>query len=131
MVEYLLGSLITLLSVGSVFVYFKLNPAPKPIKPMVTQSTGFASINKIFGYDAKPKQIITQATKYEHRDAKNVALYEDSAYWIEDNVFYKAGFDEDGRVDIKNKEVVDTINADGVELKLLTHIVEKLTEGNS
>lgn len=98
---------------------------------MVSQSSNFRTINKIFGYGITDKPMVTQATKYEHKDARNIALYEDLAYWIEDNVFYKAGFDEDGRVDIKNKQIVDTINADGVELKLLTHIVEKLTEENN
>jgi hypothetical protein len=76
----------------------------------------------------KPR-MITQATKHLRSTYKPVAFYEDMAYWIEDNVFYRANMDEYGAVMPETKQAVDTMTADSIELELLSFIVDKLTEG--
>lgn len=74
-------------------------------------------------------QLVTQATKHLRSTYKPIAFHDDMAYWIEDNVFYKAKMNEDGMVALETKQAVDTMAADSVELELLTFIVERLTEG--
>lgn len=70
----------------------------------------------------------TQSLSHARSNGSAVAFYEEDAYWIENHTLYRAKH-EHGIVDVNTREVVDTINANDVELKAITYIVEKLTEG--
>ena len=117
------------MSIAAVFLYFRKYPAPKPIRVLATQSTAFEAVNRGIIKEFFKPDLVTQATKHADKDLHHVAFHENTAYWIENNVFYSAVIDESGQVDLPNKQVVDTINASDVELQLFTFIVEKLTEG--
>lgn len=56
----------------------------------------------------------------------NVAINNDKAYWIKDNVLYKASIDEEGNIDSDNASPVDVINASPAELKKITEIVDRI-----
>lgn len=57
-----------------------------------------------------------------------VLFVEDKAYWIKDNSVYSANV-FDGIVDEESAFKLDIMGMDAVELKEISFIVEKLTEG--
>lgn len=65
-----------------------------------------------------------------HHDKTNikVIIVENSAYWIKDNIFYKAPLVND-LIDKESAEQVDTINMDKVQLDKMLFIMDKLREG--
>jgi hypothetical protein len=65
-----------------------------------------------------------------HHDKTNirVIIVENSAYWIKDNIFYKAPLVNE-LIDKESAEQVDTINMDKVQLDKMLFIMDKLREG--
>lgn len=126
--EYLLGSLITFMSI--LFVGMRL---PKPQKSIdqirYSQSHIYSLVKPLL--DLHPvvrNKIVTQATKYEDKTNVRVIILEGRAYWIKDNIFYTATFDGNG-IDKETTQVVDTMNMSKVELDKMIFIIDQLTDG--
>ena len=65
-----------------------------------------------------------------HYDKSNikVILFDNNAYWIKDNIFYKAPLVNE-LIDKDSAEQVDTIHMDKVQLDKMLFIMDKLREG--
>ena len=70
----------------------------------------------------------TQSSKLIAKNLVRVLFTEDKAYWIKDNTVYTANL-IDGVVDEESTLRVDMMAMDTVQLKEMSFIVEKLTEG--
>jgi hypothetical protein len=57
-----------------------------------------------------------------------VIIVDGTAYWVKENVFYKANVMGDG-VDSDTTQVVDTIGMSKVELDQMLFIMDRLKEG--
>jgi hypothetical protein len=74
------------------------------------------------------KKRISQSTKYEEKNNIRVLIIDNVAYWVKENVFYKAEVMNNG-VDSETTQVVDTIGMDSVELDKMLFIMDRLREG--
>lgn len=74
----------------------------------------------------KPKP--TQASEHLRKQMVRVLVSEGYAYWIKENVVYSAEVIDD-EIDSNHAKVVDIMAMDDIELKRITFIIEKLTEG--
>lgn len=124
--EYLLGSLITLLSL--IFLNIKINRdiGPRLPVPLFSQSRKFDLVKIYFIKKSNDTQSFNDKRKSSHR----ALVYGDAVYWIEDGYLVTADF-IDGQIDRDSKKRVDTHNLDKVELDRVIFIVEKLTEGDN
>ena len=59
-----------------------------------------------------------------------VIIFDNDAYWIKDNIFYKAPL-VNQLIDKDSAEQVDTIHMDKVQLDKMLFIMDKLREGKS
>lgn len=125
--EYLLGSIITLITVSVVNRLFKKYLYQKPTRIPITQSYLHKVMSEIAFYQNSREQRETQSSKFMNRDAVKVMIIEDKAYWIKDNQLYVAHY-ENGHIDNYSAEKVDTMSMDNVELERTMFIVEKLAE---
>lgn len=132
--EYVAGSIVT--AVVMLFVIkFANNINLKSYfrKPRVSQSYSFSllmpSISHLmtpFGLYLEP--IERQSTNHERSLKVKMVIYNNKAYWIHDGNFYTA-IVVNGVVVKESTKPVDTMGMDTVELKELSEVVEKLTEG--
>lgn len=126
--EYLLGSLITFMSI--IFVGL-MKPKTQKSLPVIkySQSHIYSLVKPLLDLHPVVKnKIVTQATKYEDKTNVRVIILEGSAYWIKDNIFYTAAFDGSS-IDKDTTEVVDTMNMSKVELDKMIFIIDQLTDG--
>lgn len=103
----------------------------KPIKKIVySQSTIYELIK-----DFIPKQMfdkpkpITQSRKYIQKNMLKVVLADGRAYWVTDNVFYKADT-VNGRIDESTIEPLDIFNMPKKELNKMLDILDNLKMGD-
>ena len=59
-----------------------------------------------------------------------VIIFDNDAYWIKDNIFYKAPLVNE-LIDKEAAEQVDTIHMDKVQLDKMLFIMDKLRDGKS
>lgn len=130
--EYFLGSIIT---IATIFVVGKV--FSKKIEPVQKISVGYSQsyiheiVKVALPYTDNPlPKMETQSVKFNKELYHRVIITDDVAYWISNNQFFCAPF-EDGFIKKDFAKLVDTINMDSVELKKITFIVEKLTEGDA
>lgn len=125
--EYLLGSLITLITMSVVARLVK-SPQnnPKRVRTNFSQSRQYKLISDYI--PIKPKKLKTQSTKHYQKQHTRVVFIGDTAYWIEKNGLHKAQF-VDGKINEETKVKVDTMGMDRVELDKMIFIVDRLTEG--
>lgn len=132
--EYFIGSIATAIVffiASRALPSFSFNNKAKNV--YVTQSMAFESIAPYVypEYNAGKwykEPIETQSRKYVQSTGVRVVIYNDNAYWLHENTFYTATA-PNGIVDQSSAKVVDVMNMNDVELKELSYIVEKLTEG--
>ncbi len=76
------------------------------------------------------RKIKTKTQSRNHYDKTNVKviIFDNNAYWIKDNIFYKAPM-VDQFIDKDSAEQVDTIHMDKVQLDKMLFIMDKLREG--
>jgi hypothetical protein len=129
--EYLLGSLLTLVSiivanrlVNKKLIKYKVSNLIYSQSVVHEVLSPFIPTNK----ELKEKTLKTQSTDHRKKSTMRVLFVEDMAYWIKDNTFYSANV-IDGFVDEESTKRVDTMGMDKVQLKEMSFIVEKLTEG--
>jgi len=125
--EYLLGSLLTLITM-SVVARFVRSPKnnPKKVRTNFSQSRQHELINDYI--PIKPKKLKTQSTNHYQKQHTRIVFIGDTAYWIEKNGLHKAQF-VDGKINEETKVKVDTMGMDKVELDKMIFIVDRLTEG--
>jgi hypothetical protein len=129
-VEYLLGALITLLSVVVLNrLFHKQAKESKKLNMPVSQSylhkflSGYENMSVSVGEE-------TQSAKFIKNQHVRVMIVENEAYWIHNNQLYVAKY-ENGEVDDLGAERVDTMTMDSVQLEKTMFIVERLTEGKN
>ena len=96
-----------------------------------TQIISQAMLLHRFNYGKKYSRKITSRTQSKmHYDKTNVKviILDNQAYWIKDNIFYKAPLDGQS-IDKESAEQVDTIHMDKVQLDKMLFIMDKLREG--
>jgi hypothetical protein len=129
--EYLIGSLATIITVLMSRLFFKKKETRK-IRIEVRESQAMMfEIIKDSGviYELLHPKVNTQATKHHENNLVRIIFVESQAYWIRSNVFYTADLDEMGLVDFDSTRAVDTMTMSKVQLDKMSFIVEKLTEG--
>lgn len=128
--EYLLGSLITLITVIAINKLIRSqlskNKAPRIrysqshvyslVQPLVEKEFSFPLIKK------------TQATSYQEAQFVRVMVVDNEAYWIKDNKLFVAKF-VDGEVDKNTTSEVDAMSMNKLQLEKTMFVVQKLTEG--
>jgi hypothetical protein len=131
--EYLLGSLVTLVTI--LFVNRIINKKVKSLnklpKLFYSQSIVHATLSPLLPSNAELKNtsnIKRQSKNHQSKTTMRVLFLQDKAYWIQDNIFYTADLVE-GLVDEETKTKVDIMGMDKVQLEEMSFIVEKLTEG--
>jgi hypothetical protein len=80
----------------------------------------------------KSRKLKTGSQSRMHYDKTNikVIILDNNAYWIKDNIFYKAPIINE-LIDKDSAEQVDTIHMDKVQLDKMLFIMDKLREGMS
>jgi len=127
--KYLLGSFITFASI--VFIGLRF-PIPKRETGQIkySQSHIYSLVKPLLDlHPPAKKRLSTQATKYEDKHNVRVIIVEGSAYWIKDNLFHTAEFDENG-INKESTRVVDTMGMGKVELDKMIFIIDQLTDGD-
>jgi len=130
--EYLLGSLITLLTIliVNLSILKKVKPNSK-LKILYSQSFIHSTLMPFLPTNDELKmQAIkkTQSRIHTNNNTMRVLFIEDKAYWIKQNTFYSADV-VNGLVDETTTSKVDIMGMDKVQLEEMSFIVEKLTEG--
>jgi hypothetical protein len=72
----------------------------------------------------------TQSKNHHDNTNVKVIILDNQAYWIKNNIFYKAPL-VDQVIDKDSAEEVDTISMDRVQLDKMLFIMDKLREGKS
>ncbi len=72
----------------------------------------------------------TQSRRHQEDSTTRVIVVDNEAYWIKNNIFYKAPLVNE-RIDKDSAQQVDTTNMDKVQLDKMLFIVDKLAEGTS
>ena len=78
----------------------------------------------------KARRLKTDSQSKMHHAKSNikVIIFDNDAYWIKDNIFYKAPL-VNQLIDKESAEQVDTIHMDKVQLDKMLFIMDKLREG--
>ena len=124
--EYILGSIVTLLCLFILNVKINKVLSRKIPIPQYTQSRKFSMLKQFVIEKNKNKQ---ENNKYFNRDSKRGIVVDEIAYWIE-NGFLVCADIKYGKIDHDSQKRVDIYNLDSVELDKIQFIVDKLREGN-
>lgn len=129
--EYFIGALATLLCVAVVYPVLSVNyKKAKDIKVYYRQSYNFSIIAPWAWIGGPRKELNTQSSSWSEKHSTRVVFSNNKAYWIINNELLQADVIE-GKVDGESTKRVDTMALNDVELKNLSFIVEKLTEGKA
>lgn len=130
--DYLLGSIVTLLTIAAVIFFVRrVASTNKIVYASYSQSQLHSLIFPLL-YDEITMTIepVTQASKHYDSMYTKILFIKNKAYWIKDNSFYVADLDEDGQVNPDSAKVVDTMAMNKVQLDEAMLIVEELTRGS-
>jgi hypothetical protein len=118
------GLTITILLV--LFTYFATSRSSH--KPQIVSQSML--LHRFNGGKKYSRKIINKTQSKMHYDKTNikVIILDNQAYWIKDNIFYKAQLDGQS-IDKESAEQVDTIHMDKVQLEKMLFIMDKLREG--
>ena len=88
--------------------------------------------HRFFNSNEYSRKIKTKTQSKKHQEESNVKviIVGNQAYWIKNNIFYKAPL-VDQLIDKESAERVDTTDMDKVQLDQMLFIVDKLREGTS
>lgn len=70
----------------------------------------------------------SQMSKAIRKNMVNVAIVNDKAYWVKNNILYCSSLDEDGDVNISEAEEVDVFSMSQKELRKLLSIIDSLNK---
>jgi hypothetical protein len=128
--EYLIGSFTTFLLILSISFLKRADVVKQKVTVRYSQSHIFDLVQPLLPpiSNRTIKKRISQSTKYDEKTNIRVIIVDGTAYWVKENVFYKANVMGDG-VDSDTTQVVDTIGMDSVELDKMLFIMDRLKEG--
>lgn len=128
--EYLIGSFTTFVLVLLMSFLKKDNVPKQKVTVRYSQSHIFDLVQPLLPpiNNRAIKKRISQSTKYEDKTNVRVLIIDNVAYWVKENVFYKASVMNNG-VDSDTTQVVDTIGMNSVELDKMLFIMDRLREG--
>lgn len=128
--EYLIGSFTTFLLILTISFIRKEEVVKQKVTVRYSQSHIYDLVQPLLPHISnKPiKKRISQSSKYDEKTNIRVIIVGGTAYWVKENVFYKANVMNDG-VDAETTEVVDTIGMSKVELDKMLFIMDRLREG--
>lgn len=87
----------------------------------------FKEIQKINGkYGSKLSYRESQLQKQIKKSIIKVAIYRNTAYWVLNNVIYKADIDEYGNINHENAEEIDVFNLSEKEVNNLLTILDNI-----
>jgi hypothetical protein len=120
-----IGTTVTLLLI--VYIFMLKNRIKNNKQPIISQSM------LQYRYSSRKnnsRRIKTRTQSKLHYDKTNikVIIFDNDAYWIKDNIFYKAPLVNE-LIDKEAAEQVDTIHMDKVQLDKMLFIMDKLREG--
>ncbi len=129
--EYLIGSMVTLVSIffaNKLITKQVVKHKPMPIS--FSQSYIHETLAPFLPTNKELKSVIrkTQSKNHYKENSMRVIFFEDKAFWIKDNSFYTANV-INGLIDEESKSRVDIMGMNDVQLKEMSFIVDKLTEG--
>ena len=129
--EYLLGSLITLFTIFIFNRVIRKEIEKNKVFPvMYNQSTIHETLAPFLptNQELQVRTLKTQSSNHQKKNSLKILFLADKAYWIKDNAFYTANA-IDGIIDEESTSRVDIMGMNDVQLKELSYIVERLTEG--
>jgi hypothetical protein len=129
--EYLIGSMVTLVSIFFANrLIAKQLVKHRPAQVLFSQSQIHEVLAPFLPTNQELKSLIvkTQSSNHYKKNSMRVMFLEDKAYWIKDNAFFTANV-FDGIIDEESTSRVDIMGMDDVQLKEMSFIVDKLTEG--
>jgi hypothetical protein len=120
-----IGSTVTLILI--VYILMLKNSIKNNKQPIISQSM------LQYRYSSRKnnsRRIKTRTQSKLHYDKTNikVIIFDNDAYWIKDNIFYRAPLVNE-LIDKEAAEQVDTIHMDKVQLDKMLFIMDKLREG--
>jgi hypothetical protein len=109
------------------YIYLLRNKISSNKKVIVSQSMLLYRYNSL---DKKPRRLKTKTQSTIQHDKTNirVIILDNNAYWIKDNMFYKAPLVNE-LIDKESAEQVDTMGMDKVQLEKMLFIMDRLREG--
>lgn len=130
--EYLAGSVLTLLGMFALSVfYFKNRLVFSKNRNVIrySQSHIYEIIRDYIPLSSFDRtEVKTQSRNHQNSIYTRVVFAGGQAYWIKDNTLFVADMEE-GLVNEETTRQVDTMAMDSVQLKKVVSIVEALTEG--
>jgi hypothetical protein len=81
---------------------------------------------EIFFTKSLPNSTKSQLDKVLDEETVRVAIQDNSAYWVVDNILYKCDINEEGRIDNENAEKVDVFNLSEKEISNLISIIDSI-----
>jgi len=120
-----IGTTVTILLL--IYVFVLRNSIKNNKQPIVSQSM---LQHRYSNRKNNSRRIKARTQSKIHYDKANikVIIFDNDAYWIKDNIFYKAPL-VDELIDKDAAEQVDTIHMDKVQLDKMLFIMDKLREG--
>lgn len=120
-----IGITVTLLLI--VYILMLKNSIRNSKQPIISQSMLQYRYSSRKNNSRRIKSKTQSKLHYDKTNIK-VIIFDNDAYWIKDNIFYKAPL-VDELIDKEAAEQVDTIHMDKVQLDKMLFIMDKLREG--
>jgi hypothetical protein len=120
-----IGITVTLLLI--VYVLILKNSIKNNKQPIISQSMLQYRYSSRKNNSRRIKSKTQSKLHYDKTNIK-VIIFDNDAYWIKDNIFYKAPL-VDELIDKEAAEQVDTIHMDKVQLDKMLFIMDRLREG--
>jgi hypothetical protein len=120
-----IGTTVAILLV--IYIFVLRNSIKNNRLPIISQSMlhyRYSDANKRY---KRMKSRTQSKARYDKNNIK-VIIFDNDAYWIKDNIFYKAPLVNE-IIDKEAAEEVDTIHMDKVQLDKMLFIMDKLREG--
>lgn len=109
------------------YIYLLRNSAKNKKETIISQSMLQYRYSKRKNNSRRLKTSSQSKIHYDKTNIK-VIIFDNNAYWIKDNIFYKAPL-VNQLIDKDAAEQVDTIHMDKVQLDKMLFIMDKLREG--
>jgi hypothetical protein len=110
-----------------VYIYILRNSIKNNRPPIISQSMLQHRYSKRKNNSRKIK-VRSQSRIHHNKTNIKVIIFDNDAYWIKDNIFYKAPLVNE-LIDKEAAEQVDTMGMDKVQLDKMLFIMDKLREG--
>lgn len=118
---------VTLTILLLLYIYLLKNSIKKNKQPIISQSMLQYRYSNRKNNSRKIKVKTQSRIQYDKTNIR-VIIFDNNAYWIKDNIFYKAPLVNE-LIDKESAEQVDTIHMDKVQLDKMLFIMDKLREG--